>query len=205
MDPQRLQRPKKSEFAKLCRQLRLEHGLKQREVAAVAGVAATTYGNVESSAFKVISRPRAERIANHYKLSPAQQTEFLAAWERCPLSAYGERRREGWARRDAVRAKLKQRDVMHMAFLEFIAYSIPHLPPSAQCRCEFGGGTSWDPTRNCDMCYALEAVGIPEGWEGPRRTMKRLSEIVTTLDLKFAAAAAYAAKFKKGSTNGKPT
>src|SRR5678809_1356084 len=105
MDTQRLERPPKSEFAKLCRQLRLEHGLKQREVAAVAGVAATTYGNVESSAYKVISRPRAERIASHYKLPSAQREEFLDAWERCPLSEYGERRRAMWGRRNALRAK----------------------------------------------------------------------------------------------------
>ncbi len=170
----------------------------------MAGVAATTYGNVESSAYKVISRPRAERIASHYKLPSAQREEFLDAWERCPLSEYGERRRAMWGRRNALRAKVKHLDVVLAAFLEYISLTIPYLPEGAQCRCEFGGGTAWDPTRNCDLCVALEAVGIPEGWSGKLKTQRRISEVVHAMDAKAAAAAAYAAKFKKGSSNGKP-
>jgi transcriptional regulator with XRE-family HTH domain len=194
----------KSDFGKLCRALRVERHLKQREVAAAIGIAVSTCGNLESSQFKTIRRERAESLADFYKLTGARRAAFLDAWDRCPVNPITEQLRKKWDRHHTTRARLKHLDVMHAAFLEYISLTIPYLPDGAQCRCEFGGGTAWDPTRNCDLCVALEAVGIPEGWSGKLKTQRRISEVVHALDAKAAAAAAYAAKFKKGSTNGKP-
>lgn len=172
----------KSDFAKLCRSYRVERGLKQRQIAEVAGVKLSTYGNVESSPWKVMRRDRAERLVRYYGMSPAQTAEFLSAWERCPLSTYGEKQREYWQKRHALRSKTKNYDRMRLALVEVLTALVPLLPDKdVICNCTFGGGSPSDPNRSCEVCWALESLGLIDGWQGDT-TMDRLLKLQVELE-----------------------
>jgi transcriptional regulator with XRE-family HTH domain len=144
----------RSAFADLCRNLRIERGLKQREVAAQIGIELSTYGNLESSRFKVISDRRAEKLSKFYGLAGDAHDAFMAASQRCPLSPGGEIRRATWAKRNTQRAKAKSHDALKLALINLLGAHLMALPDSDLCACEFGGAA-------CPTCAALESVGLP--------------------------------------------
>lgn len=151
----------KSDFAILCRTLRIQKGYKQREVALAIGIRPSTYGNVESSRWKVIRRERAERLAAFLQLMPDDHDRLLEAWEKCPLSEYGERVRERWKRRNERRNKVKMHDRIQISLIEMTAMCLAVARnPDTLCTCEFGGGTIDDPDRACELCEALMALGL---------------------------------------------
>lgn len=142
----------KSDFAVMCKQLRLVARLKHREVAAALGVAVSTYGNVESSSWKVINRQRATKLIELYSLPPDRAAALLAAWDACPLSPFGEKRKKYWEKRNALRNKARNHDKLKFGLVECLGIILMQNPDDQVCTCDFGGPS-------CSVCYSLEAVG----------------------------------------------
>jgi len=107
----------RSEFAAICRNLRIERALKQRQVAEAIGVKLATYGNLESSRFKVISDRRAEALSGFYGLSAEDHERLMLASAACPLSPGGEIRRATWAKLNTQRSKAKNHDALKLALV----------------------------------------------------------------------------------------
>lgn len=151
--------PPKSDFAILCRELRVKNGLKQREVADAIGVKHSTYGNVESSRFKIIGSHKVAKLIKLYSLPPDQAAKLSAAWERVPLSQYGERAREMWRKRNLQRSLAKRVPALEDALVQVICLQIADHGDDT-CRCGFDGkleGTD----RACEICEGLVALGLP--------------------------------------------
>lgn len=185
----------KSDFAIMCRELRVQNRLKQREVAERIGVQASTYGNIESSPFKVVGAEKVSRMATMYRLTPDQFAALSDAWERCPLSPFSEKRRKIWQRRNKMRSKAKHHDRLFLSLLEVLGVFIPHLADEDACTCgagrppegsEFG----WEPPaydERCEMCCALENLGL-NPYTTRERVLDDLSKLQEKLELKDAAA-----------------
>ncbi len=142
----------------------------------------STYANVESSPFKVIRRERAAQVATFYKLDETARDGLLAAWDRLPLSEYGERQRERWAKRNKLRSKARNHDRLKLALVETLALLLTSVDdPNVLCNCLFGGGTPGDPTRSCELCSALEALGF-DGYAGKLTTIDQLSRLQDRLE-----------------------
>lgn len=141
-----------SEFGILCRTLRIQKGLKQREVAAAIGVKNSTYGNVESSQWKVINRDRAAKLIGLYALPPDRAAELLAAWDRCPISPGGQQRKQFWAKRNELRSKAKNHDPLKLALVELLGLHLMAVPDAEICACDFG--------TVCGVCSALARLGL---------------------------------------------
>ena len=136
----------------MCRTLRVRKGLKQREVAAAIGVKCSTYGNVESSQWKVINRERAAKLIGLYGLNPEMAAQLLAAWDRCPISPGGEKRKEFWRKRNELRSKAKNHDPLKLALIELLGLHLMALPDAEICACDFD--------HVCGVCNALARVGV---------------------------------------------
>lgn len=143
----------------MCRTLRIKKGLKLREVAAAIGIAPSTYGNVESSRVKVIGSHRVSRLVELYSLSPGQAAELAAAWERTPLSDYGEKVRESWRKRNTQRSQIRRVPGLESALVELLFLQIADHGDDT-CRCGFDGKLE-DSDRACEVCEAMAALGLP--------------------------------------------
>jgi transcriptional regulator with XRE-family HTH domain len=144
----------KSDFGILCRELRVSKGHKQREVAAAMGVKLSTYGNLECSHWKVVSREKAVRLISFYGLLPDRAAVLLAAWERCPLSPHGEKRRAGFEKVRLFRGKARNHDSLQLGFIDLLAARLMDIADEFLCQCEFG-----EPA--CLTCGSLERLGLP--------------------------------------------
>jgi len=152
----------RSEFAAICRNLRIERALKQRQVAEAIGVKLATYGNLESSRFKVISDRRAEALSGFYGLSAEDHERLMLASAACPLSPGGEIRRATWAKLNTQRSKAKNHDALKLALVNLLGAHLMALPDADLCSCEFGAAA-------CPTCAALESVGLPPFAAAPDR------------------------------------
>lgn len=152
----------RSAFAQFCRNLRIERGLKQREVASAIGIKLSTYGNMESSRFKVISERRAEQLSGFYGIGKEDHDKMMDASRNCPLSPGGEIRRATWKKRNTQRSKAKGHDALKLALVNLLGAHMMALPDSDLCSCEFGGAV-------CPTCAALESVGLPPFAAAPDR------------------------------------
>lgn len=141
-----------SDFGIMCRALRINKGMKQREVRAFLGLNGSTYGNVESSKWKVINRDRAAKLIELYELSPQEASDLLAAWDRCPISPGGQLRKEFWQKRNELRSKAKNHDPLKLALVELLGLHLMAVPDAEVCACDFG--------TVCGVCKALERLGI---------------------------------------------
>lgn len=179
-------------FGKICRSLRLARGMTQREVADLArgengrGLATATVGTIESSPYRVISAERAAILADRvFGLQGEERQRFLDEHERTPLSEFSERRREHWKKANDLRAKLRNFDTLVYATCELAIRFIQEMPVGEACRCEFGGGSYGDAAKPCELCFALERVGIIGGLGDQERTLTRLSTIMRKLEDKI--------------------
>lgn len=171
----------KCEFAVMARSLRIEARLKQREVATFIGVQPSTYGNLESSPFKIIRLERVHDLSRLYKLDASRHAALVAAWEAAPISEYSKKQREGWSKRNEVRAKGKQLDRVKLALCDVLdgigLAAVMGAPYEARCHCiqpdpmlEVEGST-------CDLCLAFHALGFPDGWVSGQVAIDRIAEI----------------------------
>lgn len=120
----------------------------------------STYANVESAPHRVIGLDRAMSLSRAFELDEALTQTFIAAWEQQPLSEYGERHKAQWDKRNKLRAKGRNHDKLQLALVEVVGVLVARMEPAELCSCEPGGGTPDDPARNCEVCSALESLGI---------------------------------------------
>jgi transcriptional regulator with XRE-family HTH domain len=152
---------KHCEFGILCKTYRDKRNLRQREVAERVGIGLSSYGNVESAPHRVISRARAESLADVFDLSDHERAGFLDAFERAPLSEYTIKNRARWDRRNKMRSKAKHHDRLFVSLIEMTSMFLMVCHNDADlCVCGFDGKTEADPTRSCELCTALEALGL---------------------------------------------
>lgn len=147
----------KSDFAIMCRTLRVKKGLKQREVASVIGVKTSTYGNLESSPHRVIGSDKVDRMIELYELTPDRASDLRSAWERTPLSAYGAKLRKSWERRNRQRSKAKHHDRLQRSLAECLGLMLPQFSEVNEgkvCACAF------DSDELCEVCMALDNLGL---------------------------------------------
>lgn len=146
----------------MCRTFRMAKAMKQREVATKVGLKLATYGNVESSPRRVVGEERAKRIIELLAPDPDQAAEMMSAWARTPLSEYGEKRRLTWAKRNAARNKSKAYDRIFQAMADLLAVTLTVARTDVPlCACGLDGRLEGDPTRSCEICTALVAIGLP--------------------------------------------
>ncbi|SRR6266568_2122555 len=176
----------KSDFAMMCRELRVQKGLKQREVAERIGVKTSTYGNIECSEFKVIRAERVSRLIALYQLAPDRASAFSAAWARCPLSPYGEKQRKTWETRNKQRSKAKNHDRMQWSLCLVLGVHIGLTDSDKVCVCQPFGG---DP---CEVCEALTVLGL-DTYTTREVAIDQLSKLQGKLEAARAAAAGKAA------------
>jgi transcriptional regulator with XRE-family HTH domain len=176
--------PTKSEFAKMCRALRVENGLKQREVASAIGVAVSTYGNVECSPWKVVGSQKVAKMVKLYSLDQERASALLSAWEQVPLSPYGERVRHKWQKRNALRSKAKHHDLLEFAMIDLIFWAVQFTPDDQMCICGFDGKVP-ESDHPCELCEALAALGL-----GAYSSRDRLTTDLVKLHAKLEAASA---------------
>jgi len=169
----------------MARDLRVKKGLRQRQVAQLIGIAPSTYANLESSPNRVIREDRAELLAKVHGLCEAERMALMDAWRRAPLSEYALRQRDRWAARNKLRSKARNYDRMQLALVELLGLFIGFVPkPGSYCNCAFGGGTAEDPTRSCELCSALEALGFLGGFSDKDELVMRLSKMQDELEAK---------------------
>lgn len=143
-----------TEFATICRNLRIAKGYKQREVAAAIGIELSSYSNVESSRWRTIGIRRVERLIGFYGLNAEQAGRVMSAWEACPLSPEGEKQLGLLAKRREYRAKARGHEPLRLALVELLGAHLMALPDAEICTCEFG-----EPL--CATCNALERLVLP--------------------------------------------
>lgn len=152
----------RSEFGNICRELRVAKSLKHRDISIVIGVAVSTYSNVESAPHVIVRRDRALKLADFHGLVDEPRARFLAAYDALPLSEFGIKQRERWSKMNVRRSKARHHDALQLSLVEMISLSLSVAPdPDTLCACDFVGGTIDDPTRPCELCAALDALGLP--------------------------------------------
>jgi transcriptional regulator with XRE-family HTH domain len=185
----------KMKFPTLCRQLRVENRLKQREVASAIGMKTSSYGNVESVNHKSLAVDRVHRLARFYQLDEAKTAELLAAWEELPASEYAQRQTKTFAERRAFRSKAANHDRLKVSLLELATLLITSCEnPGALCTCEQAtsemladasffpdgspdGVASSTDSLTCELCTALQLLGLPLGMTTRDEVITKLAEV----------------------------
>lgn len=150
----------------------MERNLTQAKLAEMLGVSPATIGNMESSNHIVIREDRAVALSRAFGLGPDAADEFVAAWRQLPVSEYAKKLRKTWAKKSEMRGKVKHYDRMKLSLLEVLAVMFSTAAdPETLCICEFDdftrppgtGRHPSDSSRPCELCYALQALGL-DGW-----------------------------------------
>lgn len=173
-------------FAVMIRQLRKEKRYKHREIAKAIGISTGGYGNAECSPYKVIRRTRAEALAKLYELDEESTSRLMKAWDKCPLSQHGERRKVGFDKRNARRARAKLADDLEFSCLELCSLVLEYAPEDSLCICTFEGVHPSDPNRPCELCLALIKLGLPR-FTTRDAAIEQLAALQTKLDQAKAA------------------
>jgi transcriptional regulator with XRE-family HTH domain len=171
----------KCDFAVMARSLRILHRKKQREVAAAIGIQPSTYGNLESSSFKIVRRERVDDLSRLYKLDAAQHEALVAAWEAAPISEYSKKQRDGWAKRNEARSKGRRLDMVQAALCDLLDAIVSSAamgePCPSTCACVAPDAFVDEPGRTCELCSAFHALGFPDGWVSSEVAGARIAEL----------------------------
>lgn len=104
---------------------------------------------------------KVNRMVELYGLSEStkiRHVDLVDAWQRCPLSEYGEKQRKTWERRNKMRSKAKHHDRMMRSLAEVLGSLLPvyvdHVGEANVCACSF------DRDEPCEVCLALENLGL---------------------------------------------
>lgn len=184
--------PQKSDFGIMCRELRVNKRLKQREVAEGIGVKLSTVGNIESSPWKVVGIDKVNRMVEFFQLPPDRAAELRSAWERVPLSEYGAKQRESWQRRNKMRSKAKHYDKVQRSLAEVLGLAIEAMNHQYQgrvCTCAF------DRDELCEICMALDNLGLDTF-----TTLEKATSDLAALQDKLESARVAAAQNANGTT-----
>lgn len=169
----------KMKFPSICREMRVKHNLKQREVANAIGIKLSSYGNVESNNHKSVAIDRVHKIARFYALDEAATTELVAAWEELPASEYSQRQTKTFEQRRAFRSKAKNHDRLFVSLIELATLLITSCEnPGALCTCEEpepGALFELDEDTSCELCAALQLLGLSGGWTTREEVIEALA------------------------------
>lgn len=152
----------KMKFPSMCRDMRVAHNLRQREVADAIGVKVSSYGNVESNNHKTIAIDRVKKLASFYTLDEAATAALIAAWEELPASEYSQKQTKSYAERNARRSKARNHDRLKVALLEMTTIHIAAAAsPDELCTCARDDFfTPSEETEACEVCNALQLLGL---------------------------------------------
>jgi transcriptional regulator with XRE-family HTH domain len=160
----------RARFPATITELRKGAGLKQREIAEYLGIKTNSYGNVEANNHKTMSIDRVRKLARFYQLDETRTADLIAAWEELPQSPFSQNMAPVYARRRETRAKLAEADRMRLALVEVASLAlmesvhnpaaIPQRPGAHLCTCDPNGGTTDNPARSCELCNALQLLGM---------------------------------------------
>jgi transcriptional regulator with XRE-family HTH domain len=183
----------------------MDRGLSQAKVAAGVGIAPSTVSNMESSNFLIVSEERAAALATFFGLDAGARRDLLAAWKELPVSEYTKTLRATWEKRNQQRSKVRHHDRMMLSLCEILAVTFAAVDPAdpgTLCICvfdDFGAPTPGtgkhpsDPTRPCELCYALQALGL-EGWTNYADVSIALAALQEELEERIRAKAKPVAK-----------
>lgn len=165
-------------FPSRIRQLRVDAGKKQREVAVALGMKTSSYANAESSNFKRMSLDRVHKLAKAYGLDVAATAELVAGWDALPTSDYDKTRNAEHHRVRQTRAKAKAHDPLKLRLLEVTTLLVTNVAdPGALCTCAevdmFAEGSSG---QQCELCDALRLLGLP-GWSNLDDVIAKLAAV----------------------------
>ncbi len=174
----------------MCRNLRIQSKIKQKDVAAAVGIRPSTYSNLESSQFRVVNVEKAWRLARFFGLDGEQADLFIAAHGKTELSDYAKNSRDRWQKRNTQRSKARRAEALERALIDLLAVTFSLAADDTQlCTCTFGGGSAGDPDRPCEVCSALGQLNLP-AFESRDKSTAQLIELQARLDREAAARAA---------------
>ena len=151
-------------FPTRIRQLRVDAGKRQRDVAEAIGCKETTYANAESAHHKRLTERRVLKLAAFYRLSSIDTDELLTGWRAMPLSDYSQANAPKNERRRVMRDKVKAHDEMKVSLLEVTTLLATTCPePEQLCTCRVEGDDDFfaEPPPPCTICNALQLLGLP--------------------------------------------
>lgn len=164
----------------MCRQLRLDNRLRQREVAAACGIKASSYGNVECNNHKTIALDRVNLLADVYGLNEQAKAEFIAAWNELPMSTYSAKQTKTYLQRRETRSKVKNHDRLKLSLLELAVLTMTRdADPDTLCSCpepDLFAGPDEQPQPPCELCTALQLLGLT-GYTTVADVMEKLAAI----------------------------
>lgn len=168
-------------FGARCRELRMARNLKLRQVAEAIGISHSTYGNVESSKFRVVSMTKACSLADFFKLTGPDRVSFLTMWEETPLSKFSEERRAKWRVQNEGRNARRLVPRLQYALCCLAGMHVGMVEDETRiCVCEIGG----DP---CEVCEALSVLGL-DAYSTREHAINQLAALQGKLEAARAAA-----------------
>ena len=183
----------KLDFPKWCRELRVSAGMTQKAVSLLVGVSDKTIANCEGNNHKTLSRERAEKLANVFRLGPATvptRVEFIKAWDVLPISEYRKRQNDSFAARRDRDRRARSADLFKKSLLDIFALLVTSVEDAGSlCACTDGPSDEWGvPIRtaseDCEVCVALRLLGIQEGWTALDEVIAKLSTIRQEIEIK---------------------
>lgn len=174
-------------FGEVLRVIRMGKHLKQREMAALAGVSPGSIANAESSVHATFSLKRLETLCDNMKLDSTMRALLVRLHGECPKSEFQIKQAERWASHKANRiaisnavgldselalARLRISELeshpstsTESAIRDALIHMVDHAPDGAACECDL------DPTSSgylyqCPLCHAMRALGYEHGYLG---------------------------------------
>lgn len=168
----------------------MQLGITQAKLASDLGVGPSTIGNMESQNYVVISEKRAASLADLFGLDEHGKEDLLAAWRELPVLAYTEGQRDRWRKKNEQRAKLKSHEAVVLAHQKALLEIFGELVLTAytanlelKCDCGPNGMSERDPTRSCELCNAMQVLGLPR-WTDMETAVTGLSALQDRLEAK---------------------
>jgi len=170
----------KMKFPAMCRQLRVDRGLKQREVADHLGIRTSSYGNVESNNHKTMSIDRVKKLARFYVLDEQETAALIAAWNELPTSDYNDRQAKTWEARKAFRSKARNHDRIRDSLLgvtTLLVTSVADERLLCSCPARDEAQLFAAEDEECELCSALVLLGVDTGFTSRAEIVDRLAAL----------------------------
>lgn len=170
----------RTEFGAICRNLRKGRGLRLRQVAEILGVALSTYGNVESSKYRIVGESKASALATFYRLPAPDRDRLMAAWSATPLSPFSEKRQERFEKLKQSRKLAKLVPALKLSLCEVLGMHIGLMDDDKICVCDFGG-------EPCEVCKGLTTLEL-DTFSTKDHALLQLTKLQDKLEAARAAA-----------------
>lgn len=178
-------------LGKMLRGLRVARGLKQREMAEMAGVTPGSWGNAESVPYRVIGRERLVKALARIGTSEMDTMRVLAAYDAAPSTPFQERRKAKWKVTADGRRAVKQNGPIRIALARLLDELGMQGRPCA-CYGQPGAQPILDPGYQCALCAGMRALGLP-GWIDPALVPEAIDGVLSIDEFELS-------KYPNGST-----